>query len=191
MPITPETELRERGWHVVCDDHELDIHPGVAVPVAVQAHGPLSQIPGVSGAGASTLDGFRLEAEAVFEDSQGLYLLRRCSLVAPDGAEVTGQLLRSVAPLSVLRWILPRTFRLTEQALTNAVVDFIAPELKQFRIEQRGHNASGIELTDVGTVYKLAGAVRYPPARAVAETFNLQPRTATNWITRARAAGLT
>ncbi|TFD12892.1 hypothetical protein E3T35_06285 [Cryobacterium sp. TMT1-2-2] len=190
MPITPETELRERNWHVSASHGLIDVHPGVAIPRLVRAWGPLSSAASVEPGGATVDEGFRLEIEAAFSQALGHYTLRSFSVVAPEDEEVTGTLLRTVTPLGVMRWILPRTFQLDASALSVPVVDFVAPELKPYRKASNGGSVS-IDLTDVGTVYRLAAIVRYPPAKAVAETFCLQARTATNWIARARAAGLT
>lgn len=192
MPITPETDLREREWHVDESGALVEVHPGVAIPTCVRAWGPLSGVPS-GGVGGSSLDdgGFRLEIEAVYSRPLGHYTLRCFSLTAPEDAEVTGVLLRTITPLGVMRWVLPRTFRLDASALSVSVVDFVAPELKPHRIEEPAGGSVSIDLTDVGTVYRLATIVRYPPAKAVGETFGLQARTATNWIARARALGLT
>lgn len=191
MPITPETDLRERNWHVDGASEHIDVHPGISIPLHVRAEGPLSGVPSADSSGVALDVGFRLEVEAAFSQSLGHYTLRSFSLVAPEDEEVTGVLLRTLTPLGVMRWILPRTFRLDASALSVPVADFVAPELKSYRIDQPGRGSVGIELADVGTVYRLATIVRYPPAKAVAETFGLQARTATNWIARARTLGLT
>ena len=190
MPITPETELRERDWHVSASHGLIDVHPGIAIPRLVRAGGPLSRVPSADVGGAALDEGFQIEIEAVYSQLLGYYTLRSFCLVAPEDEEVTGVLLRTVTPLGVMRWILPRTFQLDASALSVAVVDFVAPELKPYRKAPNGGSVS-IDLTDAGTVYRLAKIVRYPPAKAVAETFCLQARTATNWIARARAVGLT
>jgi len=191
VPITPETDLRERNWRVDGAPALIDVHPGIAIPRLVRAGGPLSSVPSAAGGRAALDDGFRLEIEAVYSPSLGHYTLRSFSLLAPEDEEVTGVLLRTVTLLGVMRWILPRTFQLNASALSVSVVDFVAPELKPHRSGEPDGGPVGIDLTDVGTVYRLATIVRYPPAKAVAETFGLQARTATNWIARARAAGLT
>ena len=190
MPITPDTDLRERKWQVDGSPVLINVHPGVAIPRLVRASGPLRNVP--SAVGGSDLDeGFQLEMEAVFSQPLGHYTLRSFSLVAPEDEEVTGVLLRTVTPLGVMRWMLPRTFQLDGSALSVPVVDFVAPEIKPYRNDPHQGGSTSIELADVGTVYRLATIVRYPPAKAVAETFGLQARTATNWIARARALDLT
>lgn len=191
MPLTPETDLRERKWQVEQTGALITVHPGVTISKIVRSWGPLSGVP-TGEPLAPTLDGgFRLDIEAAYSQLLGYYTLRSFALVAPEDEEVTGVLLRSVTPLAVMRWVLPRTFQLDASALTVSVVDFVAPELMPYRIEEPGGASTSIDLKDVGTVYRLAAIVRYPPAKAVAETFGLQPRTATNWIARARALGLT
>ena len=190
MPITPETDLRERNWQVDESRALINVHKGVAIPRLVRAWGPLSNVP--LSPGDSDIDGgFRLEVEAAYSKPLGHYTLRSFSLVAQGDEEVNGVLLRTVTPLGVLRWILPRTFHLDASALSAPVMRFVAPELKPHRTTEPNGGSTSIKLTDVGTVYRLAAIVRQPPAKAVAETFGLQTRNATYWITRARALGLT
>lgn len=191
MPVTPETDLRERKWQVDGSRSLIEVHPGVTIPRLVRAWGPLSGVPSGELGDSAVDEGFSLDIEAAYSQSLGHYTLRSFSLVAPEDEEVTGVLLRTMAPLGVMRWILPRTFQLDASVLSVRVVDFLAPELKPYRIDEPSGGSTSIDLTDVGTVYRLATIVRYPPAKAVAETFDLQARTATNWIVRARALGLT
>lgn len=193
MPITPETDIRDRNWNVRGTGRRIRVRPGVLISSLVRAHGPLSTVPAAPPAvsGTTSSAGFRLEIEAVYSTALGHYTLRSCSLRAADEEEVTGAVLRTVTPLGLMRWMLPRTFEFDGSALSVPVADFVAPELKQYRSERSLGQSTSIELGDVGTVYCLATIVRYPPAKAVAETFGLQPRTATNWILRARAMGLT
>ena len=191
MPITPDTDLRERQWHVEGSSRLMIVHPGVTIPRRVRAWGPLRNVPPAGVDDSDLGEGFQLEVEAVLSPSLGHYVLSSFSVVAPEDGEVTGLLLRTVTPLGVMRWILPRTFKLDASALSVAVVDFVAPELKLHRNGPRHGGSTIIELADVGTVYRLATIVRYPPKKAVAETFGFEARTATNWIARARALGLT
>lgn len=191
MNNTPETDLRERKWQVEGSDGITEVHPGVALPLLVRAGGPLLGMPS-DDAGSPVIDGgFRLEVEAAYSQPLGHYRLRSFSLIAPEDDEVTGVLLRTVTPLGVMRWILPRTFQFDASVLSASVLGFVAPELKPNRREETDGGATGIDLADVGTVYRLATIVRYPPVKAVAETFGFQTRTASNWIARARAQALT
>ena len=186
-----EKILSLTAWQVVGSGALIQVHPGVMIPSIVRAGGPLSGVPSGEQGDSALREGFYLDIEAAYSQTLGHYTLRSFSLVAPEDEEVTGVLLRTVTPLAVLRWILPRTFQLDASALTVSVTDFVAPELKAQRIEKPNEESAGIALADVGTVYRLATIVRYPPAKAVAETFGLEARTATNWIARARAVGRT
>lgn len=190
VPITPETDIAERGWSIDRGSNSYVVHPGVSAPTIVRAWGPLVNVPGVQAADCDVRDGSVLEVEVHLGDAGGSYRLHRVTITAAQGAEVSGSLLRAVAPLSVMRWVLPRTFQLEGDALSHALVDFVAPEFRQYRPQLGDTKGSSVDLADVATVYRLASVVRYPPARAVAETFNFHARTATNWIVRARAANL-
>lgn len=190
VPITPETDIAERGWSIDRGPDSYVIHPGVSAPTIVRAWGPLVNVPGVQASNCDVRDGSVLEVEVHLDDAGGGYRLRRVTVTAAQRAEVSGSLLRAVAPLTVMRWVLPRTFQLEGDALSYAVVAFVAPEFRQYRPQLGDTKVSSVHLADVGTVYRLASVVRYPPAKAVAETFNLHARTATNWIVRAREANL-
>lgn len=190
VPITPETDIEERGWSIDLGSDSYVVHPGVSAPAIVRAWGPLVNLPGVQASDSEVRDGSVLEVEAHLDDAGGSYRLYRVTVMAAQGAEVSGTLLRAVAPLSVMRWVLPRTFQLDGDALSDAVVAFVAPEFRQYRPPLGGGKGSSVDVADVGTVYRLASVVRYPPAKAVAETFGLHARTATNWIVRAREANL-
>ena len=192
IPQTADEKiLNWTEWKVVGSGALIQVHPGVAIPSIVRAGGPLSSVPSGERGDSAFSEGFHLDIEASYGQALGHYTLRSFSVVAPENEEVTGVLLRTLTPLAVLRWILPRTFQLEASALSVSVTDFVAPELKRQRIETPNEKSAGIDLADVGTVYRLAAIVRYPPAKAVAETFGLEARTATNWIARARAVGLT
>lgn len=185
MPITPASDVEQRGWSVETTG-SVQAQSGVRIPVTVNAHGPLNSAPG----GVAQQTEFELRVEASFDPDLGHYLLRGFCVTAPAGDEVTGTLLRGIAPLAVLRWILPRTFELDHSALTAAVINFVAPELRDVRDPDGIEKRSAVDPKDVATIYALASIVRYPPAKAVAEAFEFPSRTASNWIARARATNL-
>jgi hypothetical protein len=201
MPITPMTDLAERGWSVT-PEPTWNLHlpegvdavepiPGVVMPIEVRAQGPLQSLPAeaVQGATDSEVEGARVEVEAVYDAKAGRYRLRGLSITASDAGEVTGVLLRRVAPLSILRWVLPRVFDTDDGALTPWVASFVAPEMDTLR-ESAEQERPAPTIQDAATVYRLAEVVREPPAKAVATALGLQARTATNWIKRAKAQGL-
>lgn len=186
------TDLHERGWSLtpVPDLYSdklppsvvtVELVPGVVVPAKVVAAGPALD--------TEVSQSLRIELEARFDVWSGTYLLRRLSLIAQDGTEVNGVLLREIAPLRLMRWLLPRTFQVDRQQLSVYVVDYIAPEIREVR-DAQGVARLKPTLQDAAMVYNIARAVRDAPAKAVAETLGLQTRTATNWLLRAREAGL-
>ncbi|MDP5226912.1 MULTISPECIES: hypothetical protein [Arthrobacter] len=196
MPITPLTDLDQRGWMVqpqLTWDQKLpdgpdavQLIPGVVGPEWMRAEGPFRTLPQSAGeAGGADLD-VQVALEARFDRDRGCYLLRSLTVEAPDGSEVTGVLLREIAPLRIMRWVLPRTFQVEQDKLSVWVSAFIAPEVAAQATDPRPEAA----LEDAATVYRLAEVVREPPAKAVADALGLQTRTATNWIVRARKQGL-
>lgn len=193
MPVTPETDINDRGWVVEGAGELLRVYPGIAIAPVVRAKGPLASAP-VGGDPAVTTTthagNYLLAIEAAYAENLGHYTLRTLALEAAGDDDVTGAVLRTVAPLAVMRWFLPRTFEIEPSKLSVPVVDFIAPELKQYRRPSTVRQAPGFALEDIGTIYSVARIVRYPPAKAVAETLELQQRTATNWIAKARSKGL-
>jgi len=188
VAISPLDDLEQRGWRIEPSGETVELTAGVWAPVVVHAAGPLGGVPDgvVDGKG----EGFRLELEARYDAERGSYLLRRFEIIAPDGDEVTGLLLRGIAPLRVMRWVLPRSWyvlpRRTEPSPgtpTTYAFRFMAPE-------QERDDGLAATIEDAAMVYRLAEIVREPAAKAVAETLGLQTRTATNWIARAREKGL-
>lgn len=181
-------DVTERGWSLEVSPEKVEPIPGASAPAVIQAHGPVDTLParladGVDGEGKRAV----LEIEAVFDQQQGRYVLRRLAVTAAGGSEVTGTLLRQIAPLSLMRWIVPRTFTMPLATFSASVANFVTPE---GRVPQDSGGDSSASLKDAATVYRLAEVVREPPAKAVAEALGLQTRTATNWIVRARKQGL-
>src|SRR5699024_7616535 len=195
VPITPITDLTNRGWTVSPEladlpqtqDGAIELSPGVVGPLSVRAEGPFRTVPLGPTADVTEQElGAYIELEARHDQESGCYLLHRLSVTAPSGAEVTGVLLREVAPLRIMRWVLPRTFRIDADRISPHVVGFIAPEMVGLQPDPTPEPS----LADAATVYRLAEIVREPPAKAVADALGLQTRTATNWIARARKQGL-
>ena len=190
MPITPETDIADRGWSVEVSGSAHRVHGGVTLRETIEIRGPLSTLPAVEESGLPNVEGYQLRAVAAYDYGSMYYLMRVFELTAPEHQEVTGVHTRAIGPLRVLRWALPRTFEVDEGLLSQPVVDFVAPELKAHRLRSHPESRKKIELADVGTVCRLATIVRYPPSRALSEVYGFQPRTSTNWILRARTAGL-
>ena len=118
IPQTADEKiLNWTEWKVVGSGALIQVHPGVAIPSIVRAGGPLSGVPSGEQGDSALREGFYLDIEAAYSQTLGHYTLRSFSLVAPEDEEVTGVLLRTVTPLAVLRWILPRTFQLDGQRI--------------------------------------------------------------------------
>lgn len=195
MPITPITDLTNRRWTASPEladlpqtpDGTIELIPGVVGPLNVRAEGPFRTVPlgHAEGVSEQEMDA-HIELEACHDPERGCYLLHKLSVTAPAGTEVTGVLLREVAPLRIMRWVLPRTFKIDADRISPHVVGFIAPEMVGLQPDPTPEPS----LADAATVYRLAEIVREPPAKAVADALGLQTRTATNWIARARKQGL-
>ncbi|MGF6821927.1 hypothetical protein M2317_000813 [Microbacterium sp. ZKA21] len=185
-------------WDGNQSTERLTVPPGISLPAWIEATGPLSRVMDTRSLSEATAEALEAEdalvrIEASYDATEERYLLRKLELSAPEGREVTGTLLREVAPLRIMRWVLPRTFQPRDVGLaTPAVMRYIYPE-RRIDLEPRPRGAIGpthTEILEVATVYRLAYIVRDAPAKAVADSLGLERRTATNWILRARNAGL-
>lgn len=208
MPVAPSFDLLDRQWDVNPSAQPVDVIPGVTVPRRVTASGPADTVPGSE----HETHEARLAVEARLDERRGCYLLAGLTVSVADD-EVTGTLLRTIAPLTILRWVIPRTFRIDHEILSPAVLAFVAPELEEERERRADEAATIVEgkaelgepisddlqreaeqppptLEDAVTVHRLAELVREPPGKAVTEALGISRRTATNWITRAREQGL-
>lgn len=191
-------DLARVKWDGTQSKERLTVPPGVSLPAWIEATGPLSRVMDSRSLEEIESDGLDAEdalvrIEASYDDHEQRYLLRKLELTAPEGREISGTLLREVAPLRIMRWVLPRTFKPSEVGLgTSAVMRYIYPE-RGIELEPRPRGATGpthTEIIEVATIYRLAHIVRDSPAKAVAESMGLERRTATNWIARARDVGL-
>lgn len=189
LPIKVSTaDVTDRGWTLQVSSETVEPIPGVSAPCVVHANGPVAALPAHLASGVDEAEkGMKLEIEATFDEEQGRYLLRRLGVMAPAEGEVTGTLLRQIAPLGLVRWLVPRTFTMTLETFGPYVANFVTPEGRPVLDSGSSSTAS---LKDAAMVYRLAEVVREPPAKAVAESLGLQTRTATNWIVRARKQGL-
>jgi transposase-like protein len=107
----------------------------------------------------------------------GAYEIRKLTLTAVEGGpEVTTEALRGIPLRSIVRLI-------STSLETWAIGDADAKEIAS-------HGPTDEALTWAARTYALARLTGQSPAKVVAERFGLQPRTATNWIRRARERGL-
>lgn len=176
-----------REWEIRAPLRFIDVHEDIAVPERVWASGPLDRAPQAE-ARENPCQEFHIQTEAVYSQSLGHYVMHAFTLLAPDDEEVTGAVLRTVTPLGIMRRVLPQSFRISRSVLSGPVRDFVSSHVETVTGGKTGNMARRTELSDVATVYRLASIVRYPPVKAVAETFGFQTRTASNWIARARAS---
>lgn len=191
-------DLARVKWDGNQSKERLTVPPGVSLPAWIEATGPLSRVMDgrplaeIEESGVGMEDAL-VRIEASYDDTEQRYLLRKLELTAPEGREISGTLLREVAPLRIMRWVLPRTFKPKDVGLaTPAVMRYIYPE-RHIDLEPRPRGAVGpshTEILEVATIYRLAHIVRDSPAKAVADSMGLERRTATNWIARARVVGL-
>lgn len=186
------TDLAVTAWSGHTSPETVDVPPGLRVPVTVTAAGPLSRL--MSGRlSDAPFDGpdLEIEMQAVYDEMLGRYRVERLRLAAPDGGEVTGTLLRRVPVQTILRWVIPRAIKDYAGTDSVAVKAYRFPEQANSGDRRAGRRGPSLEdLQAVATVYRLAEIASDAPAKAVAEAFRLEKRTATNWILKARESNL-
>lgn len=132
-----------------------------------------------------TLDGYRgFHVRAVVRLHHRRYELDELHVTRlDDGREITGAALREITPPFLVRRVL-RTHREPLWG-TSALGLFLPEEVEAAKAEGPTQNT----IRMAAMVYLAAAAVQDPPARAVREVFAVSPRTAGNWIAKAKAAG--
>lgn len=181
------TPVTDRQWSVEPSEELVELIPGVTASETVKAAGPLRTLPfGLAEDVDESMQDARLEIDASFAPAKAHYILRRLGVTAPEGFEVTGTLLRQVAPLSIMRWIITHTITTDIETTGGYVENFLDPSRRTL-VEDWEAVPS---LKEAAIIYRLAEIMREPPAKAVAESLGLQQRTATNWIARAKKQGL-
>lgn len=183
MPEIRTDELVARGWWTgFTGGATVELVPGVTAPAEVTAGGPAATAPPTQ-IGVTDDPGFgiNLELTATYEADLSHYTLSSLTMTTDPWHEVTGTLLRAIAPLTILTWVVLPTLQVAAR---------VSPYVQAYISPRVDRAASGPTLADAAAIYRLADMVRDAPAKAVADTLGLQTRTATNWITRAREAGL-
>jgi hypothetical protein len=186
--VPTRADLSVTRWDGYASPVTVSVSPGLELPIWVKSKGPLSRIEDGADVGTES-DGQDawLNLEAVFDSTQGRYLLSELTLKAPEGEEITGTLLRRIPAQRLLRWVVPRVIR---QATDNAAVDaYQFPETGSRPEERAQRGPADEDLRAAATIYRMAEVVSDPPAKAVATAFGLEKRTATNWISKARSRG--
>lgn len=167
----------------------MELIPGVVAPKIVRSAGPLGTLPpGMAGDVTEQEGSAAIDVRAAYDADRRQYLLQHLGVTLEGGGEVTGVLLRKIAPLSIMRWVVPLTFLMEIRTHSRWVMRFANP-IGNARNTPTGPDETA-SLQDAASIYRLAEILREPPAKAVAETLGLQKRTATNWLSRAREQGL-
>lgn len=190
-------------WVIDRSNEEAVVIPTVYAPLRAQAHGSLRKVMRFALSGEEHLDNSVVGRTVVsigarFDEARGHYLLEHLGVSAPEDGEVTGVLLREIAPQRIMRWALARAIRYSTDEngaphISRWARDYLSPHLagaenvKMLPVEG-GPNDENIRA--VAEIYRIAEAIRDAPAKAVADTLGLQQRTATNWINRAKTKGL-
>jgi hypothetical protein len=127
-----------------------------------------------------------LELMVRFDEEHLVYRLVKLSVDGSrgDAAEVTGALLRSLPIQRILRIVAERTVTFPDEYSPQHLE--LSAELETAR--RRGPTER--LLWAVAFVYRSADIRNASPALEVSERFGLGPRTASNWIRRARDAGM-
>lgn len=200
MLKSPMSDPRRGGWTVkptlqwspgpFDDDARTLLLPGVAVPLLVEAEGPHRAAPReVEGRRAEGVQpevdsDARIRIRAVFSAEQQRYTVHSIGFAVPEGADVSSVMLRTTAPVRILRWVLPGTFAFDQGECGPYAALLIAPE----QVDRDQLPPPTLE--DAAAVYRLAGAVREARANSVSEILGLPVRTASRWIARAKEQGL-
>lgn len=189
-------------WVVKASSETARILPSVSAPLRVQAHGSLRRVMKLAFLDEQYLDNSVvgrtvIGIEASYSEAHGHYRLEHLSVTAPEDEEVTGVLLREVAPQRIMRWALAQAIKYTNDDdgtpyISRWARDYLTPQLGgsdnvKMLPAEGGPTVENIKA--VAEVYRIAEVIRDAPAKAVADVMGLQQRTATNWINRARAEG--
>ncbi|PPF89275.1 hypothetical protein C5C03_04080 [Clavibacter michiganensis] len=166
------------------------VKPGILLYPRVMWEGETSTVG--QGWFADMAEGEQLEVfmEAVYSHEHGRYAVADLRLRSPDlSTEITGRLLRTVKVQVLLRLAVGMSAQPEDPSIT---VEQVWDRRREFfDALADGKRVSPDEeiLRSIAMTYRLAEVSNEPPAQAVAHHFDLQQRTATNWIRRAREAG--
>jgi len=161
-------------WRVVSGVHTVELAPGVVAPTSVTATGPY-----VPDGDALPLE---IRITSTYDRATRAYVLREVSVSAPEGAGLTGTALRQIPPQRLMRWAIPRTFRIDMDELSPAVLAFIDPVSPHL---DRAMLADAT-LEDAVAIYRIAEAISEAPTKAVADALGIPMRTVRDRMRRAR-----
>ncbi|MGJ4843899.1 hypothetical protein [Leifsonia sp. Le1] len=125
------------------------------------------------------------------------YKVQSVKVNATGDSEITGTQLREVRVAELMRAGASRGIflKLNRDEPPASFADWYGddgPEFDQSSLGQTVRDAGPQEwvLKQVALHYQLASVASQPPAKAIAETFGLTARTADNWISKAKKAGI-
>ncbi|GLZ05000.1 hypothetical protein Acsp03_24660 [Actinomadura sp. NBRC 104412] len=148
------------------EDVQLDIGDGVKIPNLITVS-------------ADEVGGYAVELMAEYDDQAGRYVARMAVVRAGDGAEVTGEVLRSIPLATILRDGVMDALRAT------LLLSGARPPV------DAGKTGPTTEtLRWVARIYRLAVLLGDAPTQAVASGLGVPRSTAGRWVTRARDRGL-
>lgn len=128
---------------------------------------------------STDVGGYDVELHAEYDQDAGRYVARSAEVRAGDGAEVTGEALRSIPVATILRDGVMSALQAT--VLLNG-------ERPPADAGKAGPTAETLRW--VARIYRLALLLGDAPTQAVAAGLSIPRSTAGRWVTRARDRGL-
>jgi hypothetical protein len=128
----------------------------------------------------SDVNGYDVTMRAAYNLHSGRFECRTLTVAAPDGAEITGEAVRSVPVQTVLNTGVVSAL----QGVTTLNMGRLVPA----DITEGGPTTKALEW--VAYLYRVALIFGESPVRAVAHSLELPKSTANRWITRARDRGI-
>lgn len=127
----------------------------------------------------SDVNGYDVTMRAAYSSTSGRFECRTLTITAPEGVEITGEVLRSIPVQTVLN-----------TGVASALQGITALNMGQIPddITEGGPTTRALEW--VAYLYRVALIFGESPVQAVALTLELPKSTANRWITRARDRGI-
>ncbi len=190
------------------------ITPGVAAPARLQAEGPYSALlshkaRGEDEFGDSYVDedgrptdppepeadeaaALWVQVEVEYSRAERAYVLRTLTVDAGRGTDLTGTLLRRIAPETILRWLLPRALDVDPEAISDGLARYLMPRrISAVAVRQEGSRKDQpLTLSEVAEIYRVAEVVRDDPTQAIASTAGVSARAIRRRLETAREHGL-
>ncbi len=216
MPDGHSSAIAAFGWEWVkteSPEEQVQLASGVWAPAQIVAQGPYTETPPGEGARLpeepvsylyvpgepaeppepeeDILDAVWLRVHTEFSQRTSSYVLRGLLVDVGKGTDLTGVLLRRVAPESILRWLLPHALLVDPLGTSPGVARYLgnrrAAEQQPPLGKQQHIRLSREELAEV---YRVAQAVRDNPTQAIADLTGVSARSTRDRIATARRQGL-